>query len=327
MKPHQHSNRPSFSGQRGDTLVKCTVCKEAAIIKLPAHNSKFCPRHFDNFFLRLVAKAIKRYHMLEAGEKVMVAVSGGKDSLTAVDVLSRLGYSVTGVHLDLGIDENKFSDNSLDVTQKFFAERNLPLVLFSLRDNFEKNMEEAGKHFDRFCSFCGMTKRYLMNSLALKHRMDVVATGHNLDDLSTALLANIMRWKVRFLNKGVPCLPPQGNFLKKIKPLALLSEEEIVTYTSIQKIQRVQSTCPHSREAKFKRYHEVLQGIEEQSPGTRRAFYEGYVRNVHVFSGHPEAETRLRSCIICEMPTTQNICTFCKYWRDTTAHLGAGNPI
>jgi uncharacterized protein (TIGR00269 family) len=295
--------------------MKCKVCREPALVKLPAHNANFCATHFDAFFLRQVEKAIRRYRMLRPGDRVLVAVSGGKDSLTVVDVLHRLGYDVRGLHIDLGVAENQFSAESLTVCREFFAARGLPLEVYSLREQFGKSIGDVGRRFDRFCSICGMTKRHLMNARAYQQGLDALATGHNLDDLSAALFANLMRWDLRYLAKGAPCLPPEGNFCRKIKPLALLSEKEISTYAQVHAFRVVTATCPHSREAKFKRYKELLAAVEEQSPGTRRAFYEGYVRIVPLFQAHAEATPELKPCAVCGMPTTVEVCTFCKTWR------------
>jgi uncharacterized protein (TIGR00269 family) len=295
--------------------MKCKVCRGPAIAKFPAHNANFCAEHFDQFFGRQVEKAIRRYRMLQPGDRVLVAVSGGKDSLVVADILSRLGYDVHGLHINLGIEDNGFSDQSLDICRHFFTDRGLPLEIFSLQEQFGKRIKDVGRRFDRFCSICGMTKRHLMNARAVEQGLDALATGHNLDDLSAALFANLMRWDVRYLAKGVPCLPPEGGFCRKIKPLALLTEKEIATYAAVRKIKVVTATCPHSREAKFKRYKELLAAVEEQSPGTKRAFYEGYVRTVPLFQGHAEAAPGLRPCRVCGMPTTVEVCTFCKVWR------------
>ncbi len=296
--------------------MKCKVCRGPAIVKFPAHNANFCTQHFDEFFIRQVEKAIRRYNLLKRGEKVLVAVSGGKDSLVTVDVLSRLGYPVRGLHVDLGIGDNGFSTESIECCQQFFRARSLPLEIFSLQDKFGKNIKDAGKKFDRFCSICGMTKRYVMNYGAWIHKVDALATGHNLDDLSAALFANLMRWDVRYLAKGSPYLPPEGKFSRKIKPLALLTEKEIATYAEIHAIKVVSAICPYSQAAKFKRYKNLLAAVEEPSPGTKRSFYAGYLKNIDLFQQHADAAPSLNPCHSCGMPTTVKVCSFCKIWRD-----------
>ncbi|MBE0465967.1 MAG: tRNA 2-thiocytidine biosynthesis protein TtcA, partial [Candidatus Desulforudis sp.] len=265
--------------------MKCKVCRGAAIVQFPAHNANFCAEHLDQFFVRQIEKTIRRHRMLAPRENVLVAVSGGKDSLVVADVLTRLGYEVRGLHVDLGIEDNGFSDQSLDICRRFFTDRGLLLEVFSLKSEFGKGIKDAGRRFDRFCSVCGMTKRHLMNARAVEQGVDALATGHHLDDLSAALFANLLRWDLRYLAKGVPCLPPDDGFCRKIKPLALVSEKETAAYAAMRGIEVVTATCPFSREAKFKHYKELLSAVEQKSPGSKRAFYEGYVQTAALFQG------------------------------------------
>ena len=83
--------------------MKCRKCKAPAEISLPSHNTAFCRDCFATYFTGQVEKAIRRHKLILPGERVLVALSGGKDSLSLMLELSRLGYDVTGLHVDLGI--------------------------------------------------------------------------------------------------------------------------------------------------------------------------------------------------------------------------------
>ena len=72
---------------------KCRVCGERAIIDLPRHNANFCAEHLLQLCRRQVEKAIKDHDMLSPDDRILVAVSGGKDSLAVWDILLDLGYS------------------------------------------------------------------------------------------------------------------------------------------------------------------------------------------------------------------------------------------
>lgn len=306
--------------------VKCKVCRGPAFIQFKEHNANFCPEHFDQFFRRRVERAVRRYRMLAPDDRVLVAVSGGKDSLVAADVLSRLGYAVKGLHVSLGIDGNDFSEESARVCRTFFAERNLELEIYDVRARFGKSIAEAARRFPRFCAVCGMTKRHIMNAGALQSGVSALATGHNLDDLAAALFANVMRWDIRYLAKTLPALPGDHGFARKIKPLALLSEKEINAYANLHDIRVVRAVCPYSAAAKFKRYKSILDEVEAQSPGTRRSFYEGYVRISHIFQAANEEERLLGPCPVCGMPTTAKVCSFCRIWRPDEAEAASARP-
>ena len=89
---------------------KCRVCKQPAVIDLPRHNANFCAEHLMQLCRRQVAKAIADHAMLAPGDRVLVAVSGGKDSLAVWDILVDLGYRADGVYIGLGIGD--YSDES-----------------------------------------------------------------------------------------------------------------------------------------------------------------------------------------------------------------------
>ena len=90
--------------------MKCTVCRGPAVIDLKRHNSNFCPEHFTKYCREQVQRAISDFHMIEPGDAVLVAVSGGKDSLAVWDMLLDLGYRADGLYIGLGIGD--YSDTS-----------------------------------------------------------------------------------------------------------------------------------------------------------------------------------------------------------------------
>ena len=83
--------------------MKCRKCGAGAVIELPRHNAAFCAPDFKEFFRKQVAEAIRKHKMFTTEEPVLVAVSGGKDSLALWDVLIETGYQTAGLYLDLGI--------------------------------------------------------------------------------------------------------------------------------------------------------------------------------------------------------------------------------
>src|SRR6476646_9911374 len=106
--------------------MKCTVCRGPAIIDIRRHNAKFCSEHFLKLCRDQTAKAIKEFSLLEPGDRVLVAVSGGKDSLGLWDLLLALGYQADGLYLGLGIGE--YSDQSGDYARAFVRERELTIT-------------------------------------------------------------------------------------------------------------------------------------------------------------------------------------------------------
>jgi len=295
--------------------MKCRVCKAPAFVKFPAHNAAFCKEHLDAFFLRQVAHTIKKYRMMPPGERVVAALSGGKDSLVAALVLDRLGYRVEGLFIDLGIVDGDFSPASRRTCEEFCAARGIPLHVISLREEFGKTIPAIARRYPRLCAICGVTKRHIMNEYARKSGAFALATGHTLDDMSAALFANLLRWDLHYLAKGLPVLPAENGFVRKIKPLALQSEDEITAFARLHGIKALQARCPYAAEAKFKHYKAMLNALEDKSPGVKRAFYNGYTQNSHRFQ-EETARRPLTACRVCGQPSPANICTFCRIWRN-----------
>ena len=113
---------------------KCRTCRGPAIIDLPRHNANFCAEHFMELCRRQVSKAIDHFKMIDRGDRVLVAVSGGKDSLAVWDLLLELGYQADGLYVGLGIGE--YSDTSADYARAFAVDRGLHLIEIKLRDEY-----------------------------------------------------------------------------------------------------------------------------------------------------------------------------------------------
>ena len=293
--------------------MKCTVCRGPAVIDLRRHNANFCGDHFLKFCRDQVAKAISQHDMIEPGQRVLVAVSGGKDSLALWDLLVELGYDVEGMTIGLGIGD--YSDASTAAAVAFAEQRDLPLRRIDLRDEYGYDIPTAAAVTRRVpCSSCGMSKRHLIDKAALDGGFDVVATGHNLDDEAAVLLGNVLHWQTEYLGRQVPVLPERDGFPRKVKPLVRLSERETAAYCVVRGIDYIVDECPMAEGNRHLRYKEALNGIEAASPGTKHAFYFEFLdKAADLF--RPEAaaaQEGLRPCASCGAPTTGDVCAFCR---------------
>jgi uncharacterized protein (TIGR00269 family) len=248
--------------------------------------------------------------MLGGSDRVLVAVSGGKDSLALWDLLLDLGYEATGFYLGLGIGE--YSDRSGRVAGAFAASRGAELIHVDLAREFAFDIPTARRKGPRSsCSVCGLSKRYLFNRVALRRGFDVVATGHNLDDEAATLLGNTLRWQTEFLARQFPVLPGRLGMVKKVKPLYRLSERETAAYAFLRGIDYVVEECPLVAGNTQLRYKDAMNRMEASSPGTKAAFYLGYVeRAAHLFRAEDTAA--LSECERCGQPTTGRFCAFCR---------------
>ncbi len=293
--------------------MKCTVCRGPAVIDLRRHNANFCGEHFLKFCRDQVARAIDDHDMIAPGQRVLVAVSGGKDSLALWDLLLSLGYHVDGMTIGLGIGD--YSETSTAASVAFAAERGLELTTVDLRGDYGYDIPTAAAVTRRVpCSSCGMSKRHLIDKAALDGGYDVVATGHNLDDEAAVLLGNVLRWQTEYLGRQVPVLEERPGFPRKVKPLIRLSERETAAYCVVRGIDYVVDECPMAAGNRHLRYKDALNDIEAASPGTKHAFYFEFLAKASD-RFRPEAtaaQDGLTPCASCGSPTTGAVCAFCR---------------
>jgi uncharacterized protein (TIGR00269 family) len=293
--------------------VKCGRCRAPAVIEVRRHNAGYCRECFVRHCREQVRRAIDHFHMIEPGERVLVAVSGGKDSLGLWQLLRELGYDADGLYLGLGIGE--YSDTSGRHVRDFAAERGWTLLEIDLAAEYGFDVQDGSRAAKRApCSACGLSKRHVFNEAAIRHGYDVLATGHNLDDEAAVLLGNVLRWETELLGRQHPVLPAAPGFARKVKPLIRLGERELAAYCVLANIDYIVEECPMAGGNRHLGYKNTLNEIEERSPGTKAAFVFGFLERAHprFTVGIDEARDELRPCAVCGAPTPGDVCAFCR---------------
>jgi len=301
--------------------MNCTKCKTKAAIGIPRHNAAFCKGCFTQFVHDQVARAIKSQKMFGKDDRILVAVSGGKDSLALWDILLKLGYRADALYVNLGI--GTYSEESYRKVAKF-AERvatphGAKLLTHTVEEEEGAGIKELAQLIHRpTCSTCGTIKRYQFNRAAVEHDYDVMATGHNLDDEAARLLGNVLHWQDEYLDKQGPSLPASvEGFAKKVKPLYRLSERELAAYAVLNRIDYIVEECPMAKGARTLVYKEVLNRLETESPGTKQSFYWGFLEKQNKRTSAPTTmmekdQSTLHPCATCGQPTTAEVCSYCK---------------
>ncbi len=292
--------------------MKCTRCRARAEVQLRSHNAAFCRPCFLFVFRRQIERAIESEKMLGRGERILVAVSGGKDSLALWDVLADLGHDTTGLYVGLGI--GAYSELSHAKVVAFATRRGLPLRVITLD-------EEAGglgvpvvAGLTRRppCSACGTMKRHWFDAAAVEGGFDVLATGHNLDDEAARLLGNVLRWQTDHLARQRPVLETtHPRFVRKVKPLYLTSEYETAVYAFMRGLDYIVDECPNAAGATQLVHKDLLNRLEAASPGSKLAFVKDFQRTGRpAFAAAPRENPR--DCEGCGMPAYGTLCAYCR---------------
>ena len=310
--------RSVISGGAGP--MRCHACGGASVIEVARHRSAYCAEHFVDHVRNQVRAAIDKHRMLSYADRILVAVSGGKDSLALWDVLLDMGYRVDGMYLGLGI--GGYSQRSEEVVRGFAERRGADLRVVDLAEEFGYDIPDATQVKDRSaCGVCGLSKRYAFNRVALEGGYDAMATGHNLDDEAATLLGNVLRWQAPMLARQAPALPAEGQLAKKVKPLYRLGEREMAAYCVVRGLDYVVEECPLVAGNTALRYKEALNGIEAHSPGTKAQFLFGFYDRARAayFAGAEDRDGQVTACADCGMPTSpptdggqRAVCAFCR---------------
>ncbi|MDD6088075.1 MAG: ATP-binding protein [Desulfovibrionaceae bacterium] len=294
--------------------MKCRRCgADPAIISLPSHNTGFCESCFRDFFSAQVDRGIRSQKLFTHDDKILVALSGGKDSLSLMLELSRQGYDVTGLHIDLAIPQS--SSQARSVIEDFCKIHDLRLIV---KETKEEGLEIplVKKRLKRpVCSACGKIKRYFFNKIAMDEHFTVIATGHNLDDEVSRLFSNTLRWDADYLAGQGPCLIGENGFVRKVKPFWRLTEFETAAYAFLENINHHRAPCPYSGGASFTFYKTLLNRMEETMPGRKLAFYMEFLKTGRpAFSQFAKpAEETLHPCPACGYPTSADgLCGVCR---------------
>ncbi len=302
--------------------MKCRKCDQKAAIHMRHHKLALCKDHYLSWVPSQISRSIADYAMVHPGERLLVAVSGGKDSLALWYILYILGYAPDGLYIGLGIDDGSgYSNTSLKVTKDFAAEHGLHLIVADVEELYGSTIPEAAslspRGREKPCSVCGLTKRHIMNHIALEEGYDVLATGHNLDDEAAVLFGNTMNWQIGYLSRQGPVLESKDGFVKKIKPLFRFSERETAAYALLRGIEYIYEECSYAQGAKSIYYKEQLNNLEADRPGAKLAFYLSFLRAKasEGFLINAEMGTSLDACHTCGQPTSApGTCAFCRTW-------------
>jgi uncharacterized protein (TIGR00269 family) len=301
--------------------MKCKKCGGKASVNMRQHKLALCREHYLEWLPEQTERFIKKYEMFTRRERILVAVSGGKDSLGLWDILTRLGYSADGLYLGLGIDGGiNYSHESQRLTEKFANQRGLKLHIVDIEKEYGQPIpvlaERSHRGYGKPCAVCGLAKRHEMNRIARDLGYDVLATGHNLDDEAAVLFGNTLSWSADFLLRQGPVLPSAQGLARKVKPLCRFYEREMTAYCLARGIEYIYEECPFAEGSHTIYYKELLNKLETDRPGAKLVFYLRFLearKSGELFVEQTASQAHLHPCRRCGQPTSApDQCSFCR---------------
>lgn len=288
-------------------MPHCDRCPEEAVILVRHAGRHLCAAHFVELVERRARHAIRAQADMAGGGTVAVAVSGGKDSMTCLDLVRRTfaprrDTRVLAITVDEGI--KGYRDRSIPVVASYCREHGVEHVVTRVRDEQGATIDQVAAMGlpETPCAFCGVWRRWSMNRAARLAGARYLATGLNLDDTAQSVLMNVCRADVERLARLGPHARVQPGLVPRIQPLRHIPEVEDYLYALLRGIPIHDAECPHSSRAQRGRYRAMLHALLEDEPSAAHAL----VRTLDELQGaladtFPPAA--LRPCPACGEPS------------------------
>ena len=294
----------------------CTTCGSAkAVYHRPYSGEKLCRSCFIRSVEDRVRRAIYRYDMFRPDDRIAVAVSGGKDSLTVLRILHKIEQrfpksELIAVSVDEGL--RGYRDEALKRASEFCRSLGVEHVVVSFKKLFGYTVDEAAELDQELgpCTYCGVFRRRALNVVARELGADKLVTGHNLDDVVQTVVMNLLRGNllelVRFEQDGV--LHPK--LVRRVKPLMLVPEREVAFYAYLTGIGFQRRVCPYFTRGLRNEVREALNRLEVMHPGMKFSVLRSFERLRKALESRVKAS--FRECRKCGEPTTGEVCRVCR---------------
>lgn len=297
-------------------MVSCSVCGARSVTHLRYSGQHLCAKHFKEYFERRFARGARGPSKLRKGDRLAVAVSGGKDSVTMLRMARAIFHDRTGIGVEaIIVDEGirGYRKEGIRVARRECASLGVPLRVVSFKDMFGRTLDEAAA-LDRGanpCSYCGVWRRAALNRAAKESGAVRLLLGHNLDDTAESLLMNFVRGDVARLARMGPHDRVQPGLVPRLMPLRAIPEEEVKLYSILEGMKVLERECPYAVRAHRGRFVKLVAELEDATPGTRHAMLSGYdqLRPALVGAFGP---AKLGKCRSCGEPSLSRECMACE---------------
>ncbi len=305
-------------------MAKCQKCPKEAITHINYSGADLCEEHFIQFVEKRAQKEIKQQGRLSKGSTLAIAVSGGKDSMTTLSILSDIFRRNKDINLvALSVDEGirGYRQNTIDKVTGFCEEQEIEFEILSFKGEFGIVMDQVAESGEehRPCTYCGVLRRSLLNRRARKLGATKIALGHNLDDMSQTILMNVVNGDVQRLVRLGPHVKVQKGLVPRMLPLRTIPEDEIKLYAELKKIPFLDKHCPYRSKAHRLGFLKIINDLEKETPGTKHSIVSTYDQIIEPLRAHyPPAE--LKVCEKCGEPSMRDVCKACELLSKITQH-------
>ncbi len=295
--------------------MRCDLCSHDAVTFIRYNGAHLCAQHFMSYIEKKVKREIRKQINLHPGDRIAVAVSGGKDSMVTLKLIhdvfkERRDIEIHCITIDEGIEG--YRPSSIGIVKEFCEENDIAFHLISFSDTFGLTMDDvaplSGENSP--CTYCGVFRRRCMNTVAKEIGATYLATGHNLDDMSQSIMMNFVRGDVERLARLGPHKKVQPGLIPRFIPLRMVSEKESLLYAIVSGLKFHDQTCPYWKEALRNQYRGIVDELESRSPGSKFSILSSYDQLYPMLTENFKA-AELHECE-CGEPTMGKRCKACE---------------
>lgn len=301
--------------------MTCDRCDKEPIVSLPYGPHSFCQEHFEYFFEHRVRNLTRMHELFSEDEKIAVAVSGGKDSIVALNLVRNIlpRHEIVGISIDEGIDG--YRNLAIEEAIKNYKALGIEYKIVKLKEEIGSSMQEIvqktheNKWKENSCTFCGVFRRKYLNAAAREMGAHKLVTGHNMDDEVQSICMNFFTDRMeKFVRLG-PKVETQKvkEWVPRVKPLYTSPEEEVELFAQLKKYPHYSDKCcPFSHGADRNVYRAMVDQMEMKKPGTKNGIIRAFLK-MKPHLQELETDATLQLCQTCGDLSSQPKCQACQY--------------
>ncbi|HLQ06758.1 MAG TPA: TIGR00269 family protein [Nitrososphaerales archaeon] len=309
-------------------MTECTRCGGRPFYTRRYSGETLCTSCFKDSITDKARRTVSKYHMIAKGDRVAVAVSGGKDSLSLLRVISDVYGPRQNSMVAISIDEGVagYRDEALDHARSLTKELGLEHIVLSYKELFGFTLDEALDWKDErdvsSCSFCGVFRRRAIDEAAVRVEATVVATAHNLDDYIQTFMMNLMHGDVARLAWLDPSYSDDTFPVRRVKPFMEIYEEEVALFAYQTGLPFQSVSCPYMHEGLRSEVRDYLNTMEANHPGIKNVLLSSSLDVISHYAG--TSDKKSVPCSSCGKPSSNGLCNVCRMKATIEEHVKYG---
>ncbi|MDD3985310.1 MAG: TIGR00269 family protein [Methanobacterium sp.] len=304
-------------------MNSCDKCGNPnIIIKKKQSGQKLCKDCFIKSTQNKVIKDIRKYKLIKKGDKILLGLSGGKDSVMLLDILNSLRkrniIDIIAVTIDEGI--HGYREEGVEIAVRNAKKLGVEHRVVKFKDYFgitldeiiAKNTLKDGRR--NACTYCGVFRRWIFNKVAREEGATKIATGHNLDDETQSIVMSYLEGNIHNLTRiGPKSEIKNKKFTIKIKPLREIPEKEIGLYVIAKELEVHFAGCPYAIESFRGEIKDFIKQLSNEHPTIMYSTLRGFDKIKTILKKEFSNKSIVMECEKCGEPSAAQLCKVCSF--------------